>query len=128
MISASSIQSLFQEYFDAYSQQDAAGCASFYADDAQLFTSFGPPLIGASVIRGAHSEWFEEGEQNKTWALEYERSDANTCACLISFSSDVPTSSGGLERSTCHSLAALERDPNGQWTIQIMSMTLADAA
>lgn len=126
MIDNFEIQSLFQAYFDAYSANDADGCAANFTVDARIHTSFAPPIRGRTAIRDAHSRWFEEGEENKTWALNYARTEGGAGASLISFSANVPARGGGFSKSTGHSLCALERDNDEQWMVKILSMTLED--
>ena len=119
------LHSLFEGYFSAYAVHDAAGCAAIYAEEAVLYTSFDAPMTGRAAIQAAHSDWFEEGEEDKQWSISFEQVAENVASCVIDFSAKIPDGNG-YALSSGHSLSALARDENGDWTVKIMSLTMSE--
>lgn len=119
---ASPFDKLMASYFDAYARHDAEGCAAAFTEDAALYSPWGPPALGHPAIAEAHRDWFEEGEENKTWSVAYARSDGFNGVCLVRFAADVPGPDGKKDRLQGISLNAMESRPDGQWRIRICSL------
>jgi ketosteroid isomerase-like protein len=43
-------QKLFDHYVVCYRQGDAKGCASVFAEEAEMYSPFGPPSLGKQAI------------------------------------------------------------------------------
>lgn len=107
-------QKLYDGYVDRYRARDAAGCALFFTTDAELYSPYGPPAIGQSAIENTHSEWVEEGGDDKT--IEVLKADLNGHVgwCLARFSE----SSGDYGTS----LSVFEKQSDGTWLITQCSL------
>lgn len=107
-------QQLFDRYVSCYREGNAAGCASIYASDAELYSPFGPPAIGRDAIEATHSVWVAEGGDDKQIKVESAGCSGNLGWCLASFSE------GDAENGT--SLNVLHRQSDGNWLITRCSL------
>ena len=118
----SPFDALFAAYFDAYSRRDAEGCAAGYAEDAAIYSPWGPPAIGRAAIAAIHRDWFEETETDKTWNVLHARSDGYNGHCLLRFESTVADSDGTLGRVAGIGVHALSHTDGEGWRILYSSM------
>ncbi|WP_170782911.1 YybH family protein [Ruegeria lacuscaerulensis] len=107
-------QKLYDKYVDCYRLKDATGCASFFMDDAQLFSPYGPAAKGRKAIEATHSEWVEEGGEDKIVTVVQAGIDGQIGWCLVHFSEG--TTGYGT------SLNVLYRQPDGGWLISHCSL------
>lgn len=111
------IRQAISKYLQAYESRDAAGCAAIYSADAFVVSPWGPPVRGRDAIKGAHLEWFEDGETNKSMLVEELEISGDLAICLIRYGADVPGPEGKPERAYGCSLNTLRRQPDGDWKI-----------
>ena len=108
-------QRLYNQYVAHYRRGNAKGCASLFAEHAEMFSPFGPPAIGRQAIEDAHSHWVEEdGAEAKNIIVSQAGSDGNIGWCLAEFSEG--TEDGGV------SLNVLVRQTDGRWLITHCSL------
>lgn len=107
-------QKLYDGYTEAYRIRDAAGCASFFTADAELFSPYGPAAKGRKAIEAIHAEWVEEGGENKVINVVQAGIDGHIGWCLAHFSE------GTADHGT--SLNVLHRQPDGGWLISHCSL------
>jgi len=112
---------MMTRYVTAYEAGNSAGCAVIYAEDATVYSPFGPPIVGRAAIAAIHEDWFAYDEKNK-------RADVIDCAasgdqafCLIAYSADVPQDDGQIRRESGTNLCTLVPEA-GAWRIRYSSM------
>lgn len=110
-------QQLLDRYVSYYRKGDAAGCASVYSSEAEMYSPFGPPAIGRQAIETAHKEWIEEGADSKQISVLSAGSSGDLGWCIANFS-EGSTGSGS-------SMNILARQPDGSWTITHCSLNEA---
>ena len=110
-------QQLFDQYVACYREGDAAGCASMYAIDAELYSPFGPAAIGRQAIEATHKEWVEDGAENKQITVLNAGKIDDLGWCIARFREGT-TGSGS-------SLNILARQPDGCWDITHCSLNEA---
>jgi ketosteroid isomerase-like protein len=110
-------QELFEAYVSSYRARDAAGCASVYSSDAELYSPYGPAAIGRAAIEAAHREWVEEGGEHKKIIVMSEGRSGDLGWCMAHYSE------GSTGNGT--SLNILERQPDGNWLITHCSLNEA---
>ena len=110
-------QQLLDQYVSYYRQGDAAGCASVYVLDAELYSPFGPPALGRQAIEAIHKEWLEEGAENKQITVSSAGVRDDLGWCIARFSEGT-TGSGS-------SMNILARQPDGSWAITHCSLNEA---
>ncbi|NOC84437.1 hypothetical protein GS610_09080 [Ruegeria sp. HKCCD6228] len=107
-------QKLFDAYVGCYRSRNAAGCASFFTEDAELYSPFGPAAKGRTAIETIHSEWLEEGGEDKVIEVVQAGIDGQIGWCLATFRE------GTTDDGT--SLNVLYRQPDGGWLIRQCSL------
>lgn len=107
-------QTLLDEYVSHYRAGNAAGCASVYAPDAEMYSPFGPPAIGRASIETMHHEWLQEDAQTKQIQVSSAKHSGDLGWCLARFSE------AGAEHGT--TLSVLARQPDGRWLITHSSL------
>ncbi len=107
-------QQLLDQYVSYYREDDAAGCASTYVLDAELYSPFGPPAIGRQAIEETHKEWVEEGAANKQVTVLSAGHNDDLGWCVARFSEGA--TGGGS------SVNILARQPDGNWAITHCSL------
>ena len=117
---------LLTAYFEAYARRDADGCAAAFTSDARLVSQYAPPVQGQAGIASTHLDWFEDGEENKTWGILDAKIDGDTGHCLIWFESDIPAEDGP-QRIRGHSLSALVHTAQVGWKIHALSLTVLES-
>lgn len=107
-------QKLFDGYVECYRSNDPAGCATYFTDNAELFSPYGPAVKGRKAIEAAHAAWIEEDAKSK--AIEVVQADINGHIgwCLARFSE------GEADHGT--SLNVLYKQPDGRWLITHCSL------
>ena len=110
-------QQLLDRYVTYYREGDAAGCASVYSPEAEMYSPFGPPAIGRQAIEAAHKEWVEEGADQKQINVLSAGRSGDLGWCIASFSEGA-TGSG-------FSMNILARQPDGRWAITHCSLNEA---
>lgn len=105
---------LLDQYVSYYREGGAAGCASMYALDAELYSSFGPPVIRRQAIEATHKEWIEEGAENKQIIVLSAGQCDDLGWCIARLSEGI-TASGS-------SMNILARQPDGRWVIMHCSL------
>ena len=107
-------QKLLEHYVTCYQQGDAKGCASVFAEHAEMYSPFGPPAIGRQAIEDTHAEWVSEGAENKHIIVSNASRDGDLGWCIAEFS----------EGSTGEgvSLNVLSRQLDGSWLITHCSL------
>ncbi len=118
-------QTLFDAYVDRYLAGDALACAEFYAEDGQIHSPFGPPVVGRAAIAQEHLVWFQENEVNKTVTILEARAAGDIGFALAEYGADVPQEDGSLAREEGTSLNSFERGPDGTWRIRHTSLNAA---
>jgi uncharacterized protein (TIGR02246 family) len=108
-------------YVTAYSACDSAGCAAIYAEDAVIYSAFGPPVRGRAAIAAAHEDWFTSGEENKRIEIIDCAAAGNLAFCLIAYSADVPQNDGSVHYDSGTNLCTLVPEAGG-WRIRYSSM------
>ncbi len=108
------MQRLFDRYVASYRTKDAAGCASRFSAEAELYSPYAPPAIGKPAITAIHQEWVGEGGENKQLEVMNAESSGHIGWCLVRFSEGT-TGSGT-------SLNVLQRQFNGAWLITHCSL------
>jgi len=115
-------QALIDRYLAGYERHDAQACAALYASDGKVLSPWGAPVTGSDAIKALHEDWFLEGESDKVMTVIDARADGNAGYCLVGYSANVPTDSGGLQRIFGSSLNTFVRQPGGQWKIHHTSI------
>nr|WP_321251398.1 nuclear transport factor 2 family protein [uncultured Ruegeria sp.] len=110
-------QELYDGYVDRYRSNDAAGCASYFAENAELFSPYGPAAIGRQAIEDIHSEWVEEGGEDKVIEIVHADINDNVGWCLARYSE------GTTGQGT--SLNILYKQADGRWLITQCSLNEA---
>ena len=110
-------QKLFDRYVASYRSADAFGCASVFASEAELYSPYGPPVIGRIAIEATHREWVNEGAENKEIDVVDAGGSGNVGWCLAHYRE------GSTGRGT--SLNVLERQQDGDWLITHCSLNEA---
>ncbi len=110
-------QALLDRYVAFYRSGDAAGCASIYADQAQIYSPYGPPALGRQAIELLHRDWVEDGGEDKEIKVLQSGLDGDLGWCLAAFSE--------ADADAGWSLNVLERQPDGGWLIVQSSLTEA---
>ena len=110
-------QQLLDRYVSCYREGDAAGCASVYSIEAEMYSPFGPPAIGRRAIEAAHKEWVEEGADSKQINVLSAGSSGDLGWCIANFSEGT-TGSGS-------SMNILARRPDGRWEITHCSLNVS---
>lgn len=109
-------QTLFDRYVACYRAGDAAGCASIYAHDAELYSVFGPPALGRSAIEAMHVDWLqEEPAAGKQINVLSAGCDGRLGWCVADFSEGAEP--GGI------SVNVLARQADDTWLITHCSLT-----
>jgi uncharacterized protein (TIGR02246 family) len=116
MATTDEMQALLQTYLEAYRDKDAAGCASCYAPNALMYSSYAPPVQGRTAIEKVHRDWVSEGGSDKTLDIVSAGSDIESSWCVARFAEGDPPSEG-------FSLNVFERDPDGTWLITVSSLS-----
>ena len=122
MDAVATFQALIDRYLAAYEAHDAAGCAAFYAPDAEMHSPYGPAATGRAEIAATHRDWFEEGETNKVMQVTSAGIVGDLGYCLVRFEANMPAADGGTEQSRGISLNLMERRDDGVWTIALASL------
>ena len=112
---------------EALQRQDAAACAALFTTDGLILSPYGPPARGRDEIRATHQAWFDEGETNKRLTLLAADAGGNLGYCVLSYAADYRQSDGTFTTDSGKSVNVLTRQGNGDWQIQISSLT-ADKA
>jgi len=107
-------QKLLDQYVSLYRKGDAAGCASVYSLEAELYSPFGPPAIGRQAIEAAHIDWVEGGAESKEINVLSAGHSGDLGWCIARYSEGT-TGSGS-------SLNILARQPDGSWAITHCSL------
>lgn len=107
-------QNLLDRYVACYREGDAAGCASVYAVNAEMYSPFGPSSIGRHAIAMAHEDWVKEGAKNKRIEVLSAGYSDNLGWCVARFR-DGTTGSGT-------SMNIMARQPDGTWEITHCSL------
>jgi ketosteroid isomerase-like protein len=107
-------QQLLDQYVSYYREGDAAGCASVYSLEAELYSPFGPPAIGRQAIEATHKEWVEDGAENKQITVISAGYSDDLGWCIARFSEGT-TGSGS-------SMNILARQPDRSWAITHCSL------
>ena len=107
-------QQLLDQYVSFYRKGDAAGCASVYSLEAELYSPFGRPAIGRQAIEATHKEWVEDGAENKKINVLSAGHSDDLGWCIARFSEGT-TGSGS-------SMNILARQPDGSWAITHCSL------
>lgn len=115
-------QALVDSYLARYAAHDAAGCAALYAENAEVYSPFGPPAVGRAAIEASHRDWFEDGERNKVMTVTRAAARDDMGYCLVRFEADIPGENGATERFRGASLNVLERGADGAWNIKLTSL------
>lgn len=110
-------QKLFDRYVACYRSADAAGCASVFTSEAELYSPYGPPAIGRAAIEATHQEWASEGADGKKIDVVDAGGSGDVGWCLAHYSE------GSTGRGT--SLNVLERQQDGNWLITHCSLNEA---
>lgn len=110
-------QQLLDRYVSYYRDGDAAGCASVYSAEAEMYSPYGPPAIGRRAIEAAHKEWVEEGADSKQINVLSAGSNGDLGWCIANFS-EGSTGSGS-------SMNILARQLDGSWAITHCSLNEA---
>lgn len=110
-------QKLLDHYVTFYRRGDAKGCASVYAEHAEMYSPFGPPAIGRKAIENTHTEWVTEGADNKQIIVSSANRDGDLGWCIAEFSEG--TTGEGV------SLNVLARQPDDSWLITHCSLNEA---
>lgn len=110
-------QKLFDVYVAFYRARDAVGCASIFTPQAQLFSPYGPPLLGRAAIEAAHQVWVAAGGENKQMTAMEAGHSGDLGWCLAHYSEG--TTGNGA------SLNVAERQPDGNWLIRLCSLNEA---
>jgi ketosteroid isomerase-like protein len=105
---------LIDRYVSYYREGDAAGCASVYSLEAELYSPFGPPGIGRQAIEAIHTEWVEDGAEDKQINILSAGHSDDLGWCIGRFSEGT-TGSG-------YSMNILARQPDGSWAITHCSL------
>ena len=115
-------QAVFDAYVERYLAADAAGAASFYAQDAAIFSPFGPPVHGRDTLTKLHLEWFEEGEINKKIEVIDATAESSIGFCTAQYSADIPQEDGSVLLDSGTSLNTFEKQTDGTWKIKHTSL------
>lgn len=108
-------QALYDVYVESYRQRDAAGCASIFAQDAGLYSPFGPPAIGRAAIEAVQRDWVgEDGAEAKRIDVVDCGQEGDVGWCLAEYGEGA-----GVEGV---SLNALARQADGSWLITRCSL------
>ena len=110
-------QQLLDHYVFCYRKGDAAGCASIYVLEAELYSPFGAPAIGRQAIEAMHKEWVEEIAEDKEIIVLSAGGNDELGWCVARFSEGT-TGSG-------FSMNILARQPDGHWAITHCSLNEA---
>jgi uncharacterized protein (TIGR02246 family) len=121
------IESLVRTLLGALRRQDAAGCAALYAEDGLIVSTYGPPARGSDEIRATHQSWFDEGETNKRLTLMEADAGDKLGYCVLAYAANYLRSDGTYVTDSGKSVNVLRRHTNGDWKIQVSSLT-ADKA
>ena len=117
------IQAFIDQYVDSYNRRDLAGLEKMYAENASLFSPYGPAAIGNAAILETHSEWFDEDEQNKRMTLVEAQVSEGLGYCVVRYAGDYPDGSGNLVTESGVSVNVLKRSSRGNWQFQVTSLT-----
>ncbi|MFT5000666.1 MAG: ketosteroid isomerase-like protein [Planctomycetota bacterium] len=107
-------QQLLDQYVSYYREGDAAGCASMYVRDAELYSPFGPTAIGRQAIEATHKEWVEDGTENKQITVLGAGHSDDLGWCIARFNEGTTVSGSSLN--------ILARQPDGSWAITHCSL------
>ncbi|MEX0286367.1 MAG: nuclear transport factor 2 family protein [Paracoccaceae bacterium] len=110
-------QKLFDQYVSCYRQSDAKGCASVFAETAEMYSPFGPAAIGRQAIEHTHAEWVQEGAEDKQITVRSAGHTGDLGWCVAEFSEG--STGEGI------SLNVLARQPDGKWRITHCSLNEA---
>ena len=110
-------QQLLNRYVSFYRAGDAAGCASVYSADAELYSPFGPAAVGRDAIRATHEDWVQDGADNKALTVLSAGHSGDMGWCVARFSEG--TTGTGV------SVNILARQPDGRWVITHCSLNEA---
>ena len=105
------LQELMNTMAEAYRAGDAAGCASLFDQDGELYSPYAPPARGRAAIESLHQEWTPGGE-NKQLTVIDAGSSGDLAWCHTAYSEGDISGDGT-------SLSVLKRQANGQWLIRI---------
>ncbi|MDH4167276.1 MAG: DUF4440 domain-containing protein [Gammaproteobacteria bacterium] len=105
------LQGLMNAMAKAYRAGDAAGCASLFVPDGELYSPYAPPARGRGAIEALHQEWTQGGE-NKQLNVIGAGCSGDIAWCHTAYSEGEVSGDGT-------SLSVLERQANGQWLIRI---------
>lgn len=59
------LQELMSTMAEAYRAGDAAGCASLFVQNGELYSPYAPPARGRAAIEALHQEWTRGGENKQ---------------------------------------------------------------
>lgn len=121
MAHTQAIENLMARYADLYRHKDAPGLTALYADDAVIYTSFGPPVRGRAAILAEHAAWLAQDEDNKSLRILDLCVEAELATCVVEFSADRADGSGP---ETGVSVNVLRKDPAAGWLIRTTSLIL----
>ena len=110
-------QKLLDSYVASYRSADAVGCASVFAVEGELYSPYGPPVIGRAAIEATHQVWVSDGAENKEMIVKDAGGQGDIGWCLAHYSE------GSTGRGTA--LNVLERQPDGKWLITHCSLNEA---
>jgi ketosteroid isomerase-like protein len=110
MLTRDRMQDLLDAMARSYAAGDAAACAAFFGDTAQLHSPFGPPAVGRAAIEALHAEWTATPSAKSFTIIDHGSGDS-LAWCLCRFSEGDVTGEGT-------SLVVLERAPSGDWLIR----------
>ncbi len=110
-------QQVFDGYVHSYRSRDAAGCASYFTDNAELYSPYGPAAIGRPAIETTHKEWVEEEGEDKAIEVLHADAEGRIGWCLARFSE------GSAASGT--SLNVLYQQADGKWLIAQCSLNEA---
>jgi uncharacterized protein (TIGR02246 family) len=105
------LQGLMNAMAKAYRAGDAAGCASLFVPDGELYSPYAPPARGRGAIEALHQEWTQGGENKQLNVIDAGCS-GDLAWCHTAYSEGEVSGDGT-------SLSVLERQANGQWLIRI---------
>lgn len=117
------IQTFIDQYVDSYNRRDLAGLETMYAENASLFSPYGPAAIGKASIVDTHSEWFDEDEQNKRMTLVEALVNEELGYCVVRYAGDYQDGGGNLVTESGVSVNVLKRSSQGNWQFLVTSLT-----
>ena len=114
------LQELMNAMATAFRAGDAAGCASLFVPDGELYSPYAPPARGLAAIEVLHQEW-TQGVENKQLTVIAAGGSGDVAWCHTAFSEGKGSGEGT-------SLSVCERQAEGHWLIRICMLNSDDSS